>query len=381
MHQFLSVFPEGFHVNFESNIDVYYALVVSLPFRIRTGKILRLSPSCNIDVVFRNPIDIPNGMAVDQAIRLPSRGGDDSTMDRFNTEALILDKEPKRPAGFLSSLVKYLDRTQEVKFPELGTRFKESLKSLNESIVAYHHATDCMSGGVGTVERLSLRTFYERIRFGKPLICDAGYEFRDSEIVEMFDAQHQFMIAKDSTVYGALDDFESDRIGTIDTYLKLNNRFPFYRFVLDARSKMSEGDLISAILFAVVALENVHAIIFQRRLERQMRPSVDSDEHRYKLAEEKSSELLREVGFSKSLDLTSLLFLSCDEKLEEEEVQKCKLGISIRNEIMHSIVKRGKYRLHNRTENQIQVAYSSVLKAVEHFASIIESEEGDEPGG
>jgi hypothetical protein len=63
------------------------------------------------------------------------------------------------------------------------------------------------------------------------------------------------------------------------------------------------------------------------------------------------------------------------------DIQQCKLGITIRNEIMHALAKKGQYRLRNRTSTQITNAYSSVLKVFNHFAKIVEREVEEENRG
>ncbi len=135
---------------------------------------------------------------------------------------------------------------------------------------------------------------------------------------------------------------------------------------------MVEQDYVSGILFAVVVLEGVHSALLQMRLDRQMAASITDADVRAKQADAFANRLLKDVGFSESLEMTSLLFLDAEDRPPEDEMRKCKLGITIRNEIMHALAKKGQYRLRNRTNQQMSEAYSSVLKVFDHFAAIVE---------
>ena len=139
------------------------------------------------------------------------------------------------------------------------------------------------------------------------------------------------------------DEVPADQLARIHRYAQLHQRFLFYQFALDAKSKMVEQDFVSAILFAVVALEGVHSALLQMRLDRRMAASITDSDIRAKQAEATANRLLKDVGFSESIEMTSLLFLDAEDRPPEDQMRKCKLGITIRNEIMHALAKKGQY--------------------------------------
>jgi hypothetical protein len=75
-----------------------------------------------------------------------------------------------------------------------------------------------------------------------------------------------------------LDDAPQNTLERVQDYVGLHQRFLYYQFVLDAKSRMVEGDYVSAILFAVVALEGVHSAILQISLKDQFKQSIVNDE-------------------------------------------------------------------------------------------------------
>jgi hypothetical protein len=135
---------------------------------------------------------------------------------------------------------------------------------------------------------------------------------------------------------------------------------------------MVEADYTTAILFAVVALEGVHAVLLQLALDRVLGSSPHNPAARAKLVEEKAEKLLKDVGFSEMIEFTSTVFLQPEERPAPEDVTAAKLGITIRNEIMHALAKKGQYKLRNRTNAQIAEAYKNVLKMYDHFVRIVE---------
>lgn len=62
-----------------------------------------------------------------------------------------------------------------------------------------------------------------------------------------------------------------------------------------------------------------------------------------------------------------------DERPPLEELDACAKGITIRNEIMHALVKNGEYGFRKRKNNEICNAYSAVLKVYYRYVAAIES--------
>jgi hypothetical protein len=366
-------FPDDLDFKTVVDIHVYNGFILPLPFRLRTGPFFSVHVSDSFDVILRNRLAIPHGTPSDDVLRMMWEGKNFRPREQFFTEALVLDKNPLVTANFRGEFVAYMESTGDHKMPGTGARYFEATTSLNDAIVGYHHATKSLFGGTA-VERVTQPAFFERLRYLHTIVCPSKYELSQENLIEVLDArgEREFTQLAGQFTTSQLDDVPASQLAQVQRYAQLNQRFLFYQFALDAKSRMVEQDYVSAILFAVVALEGVHSALLQMRLYRQMAASITDADIRAKQAEATANRLLKDVGFSESLEMTSLLFLDPEDRPREDELRNCKLGITIRNEIMHALAKKGQYRLRNRTNQQISEAYSSVLKVFDHFAAIVE---------
>jgi hypothetical protein len=372
--QFAFVFPDDINLQAAGEFAVFNAFILTLPFRLRVGRFFTVHAGDSFDVVLRNPLDIPKGTSQDEVNKLTWKGRSFRPRDEFYTEALILDKKPKLPDTFRNEFALMFANAQgEAKLPNTEPRYFDALTRLNDVIVGYHHATNDLFGG-SPLERLTSVVFFERLRYLHTIACPESHLMNQQELTEVFDARgdREFRSIPGMFTTSNLDDAPQNTLEKVQDYVGLHQRFLYYQFVLDAKSRMVEGDSVSAILFAVVALEGVHSAILQISLKEQLKQSVANEQDRQKRAEATANRLLMDVGLSESLELTCSLFLSPEDQPPTEELQKCKIGITIRNEIMHALAKKGQYRLRNRTDAQISEAYSAVLKMYRHFAGLVE---------
>jgi len=362
---FALLFPDDFDLTGPTDIRVNHGYVMTLPFRIRTGRFFVLHVG-DFDLIFRNHLDIPFGTSSDDVLTLMWEGKSFRPREQFYTEVLILDKKPPVPPEFRDEFTGFLASPEKVNMPGVEARYFEALSCLNDAIVGYHHATNSVFGGA-PVERLRNQTFFE-------------HQLSEKELLDIFDAraEREFIQVPGQFTTGQLDDVPDTQLGEIQRYTALHQRFLFYQFAFDAKSRMIASDYVSAILFAVIALEGVHSALLQMRLNRHLAASISDTDARARQAESMANRLLKEVGFSETLEMTSLLLLDPADRPREDEIQNCKLGITIRNEIMHALAKRGQYRLRNRTNNQISEAYSSVLKVFNNFATLVERDSEEE---
>ena len=370
--QFIFTFPDDFDPAQHQSFSVANAYVLTLPFRVRVGRFLTINVSDSFDVFFRNTLDIPEGTSNDALTQLLWDGERTRPREQFFTDVAVLDLSPKIPAEFREQLVNLVDDQPDQQMPESGSKYFDALTALNDAIVGYHHATRCLFGGT-VVERFTDQMFFDRLRYRHTLIYPETYQLTTDDIHEVFDARGERLFTQLSGQFSLeLADAPEDQWHRIESFTQLHQRFLFYQFALDAKSKMVERDFVTAILFAVVALEGVHSTLLQMRLNANLTESIADPNERAKKAEDTTNRLLRDVGFAESLDLTNNLFLTGDERLDENQLRDCKLGISIRNEVMHALAKRGQYRLKNRTNQQISDAYSNVMTVFRHFAEIVE---------
>jgi hypothetical protein len=374
IQNFLEI-PGKMDVESISNAQIYNIFILTLPFRIRTGTLFTVRLDDSFEVIFRNKLNIPRGIPREDIWGLLDQGDKHRPYEHFFTEAYILDKHPPIDTAYREKFAKYVTTRDSESVPRLRGREYEAFTFLNDVIVGYHHSINNTLGGT-FIKRLSLHTFYGRLRYIYTVISPSGYQISESALIEILDTLgEQGFMSFDTPMFSfeGLDDISDAQKSNIQHYSRLHQRFLFYQFALDAKARMIELDYISAIIFAVVALEGVHAVLLRMRLYRQLTQSIMNPEVRARQAETTAERLLRDVGFYETLDMTILLFLKPEERPTPEEIKKCKEGITYRNDIMHALVNnRGQYRLRNRTNAQISDAYGNVLKIFNHFAMLVE---------
>ena len=348
------------------------AFILRLPFRVRTGMLFRLSVDSSFEVVFRNNLDIPHTTTTDDLSKLTWVGTKLRPKDEFLTEVMIIDRNPPVDEATAKQFAERLQQANGEAMPGYNNRLFQAFEALNDAIVAYHSATQSLFGGY-VVERLTTHEFLERLRYTHTILSPPDYVFTDQDIHDILNARpdRQFMQVGSQFALD-LADYPPDTISSIQECLKHHRQFLFYQFALDAKAKMVEGDYVSAIIFAAVALEGAHAALLQMCLDRIMGGTVSNPEERAKLVELKANKLLLEVGFAEMVDITSMMFLEEADRPSPDDVEACKRGITIRNEIMHAKAKKGQYKLRNRTNVQITDAYSNMLKLYQHFVGVIE---------
>jgi hypothetical protein len=135
---------------------------------------------------------------------------------------------------------------------------------------------------------------------------------------------------------------------------------------------MVQRDFMAGLLYAVIALEGAHAVVLQLCLRKRAAAVYPDENQCHKFVVEKANKLLVDVGFSAMLELTSLLFLDDADRLNPNDIKACQQGITIRNEIMHALAKRGQYKFRNRRTDEINKAYSAVMQTYNQFVELIE---------
>jgi hypothetical protein len=368
-------FPDTFDLDTVGAKNIHTAFIVKLPFRIRAGALRRLRIDSATEVVFRNKIDIPIKLEANDYIKLAWIDGKWRPYDVLCSEVMIIDRSPKTSDEEAKKLAAFAKDPAQTTLPEYSQRFIEAHQSLNAAIVAYHTATQHLFGGY-IIERLTDVEFSDCLRHVHAIIVPADRSLLDDELVQVFDAkaEREFNSVSRQFSLDLADAPESD-LAKLSRSLELHERFIFYQFALDAKSHMAQRDLLPAMLHAVVALEGAHAILLQLRLKARAIKMFQKEADRDKYAATKAEKLLLEVGLTEMIEMTSLCFLGESERPTVEEIEACKKGITIRNEIMHALTKRGQYRIRNRNMDDISMAYSSVLKMYDHFVGLIEKAE------
>jgi hypothetical protein len=351
----------------EDNIRV--AFVVRLPFRLRLGRHRRYIYDDQFEIWIRNKVNLPPGTTFQQAMPYLKTAAGQLSPDILFSEALIVNRKVKVNPASLEP-VRKTTKNDEIPPIECEKKYFLALKALNDFLVAFHTATKEMFGGTA-IRRLSNMEFFNRLRFEITLICPAGAEVDTELAEELLNSQVEREIVVGHQFTGEWGDVAEDRLGFIQRALELQEIFIFYEFAFEAKSRMVEEDYVGALLYAVVAFEGAHATYLKLGLDRKFSFITDEGE-REKVVNERAERLLKEAGISAIYRLTPVLFMDEDERPSEEDLEKCGKGITMRNEIMHSVAKKGRYKLRNRTTAQLTEAFSAVLKVYDCFVAAIE---------
>ncbi len=358
-----------------------YAYVVPMPFRFRIGpgSVHRIDAGDDFEVLIHNLIPVPSGtdfdiqFKIDQKVReaLPHLKMGDSMM----SDVLIIDNKP----GFDDEVAKSLMREHSEGGSYSTTqpsphRHRLALSKLNDVIVAYHFATRELFGG-RPVQRLGEHDLYQRTTWEHLILCPSEKVITDDEVRDLIKGRPAVREISNKPP-GISFNFDDLTLGTasLTKSLRLHRRYPFYQFVLDAKTKLMEEELSTALLFSVAAMEGVHAVVLRRSLRSRLGQhpvSKDADS----FVAERAEALLISAGFSEMIEMTSTILLPEQDRPPYGNVRACKLGLTIRNEIMHALSKGTGYKFRNRTDDQIRESCNAVLKLYDHFISLLERDE------
>ena len=371
-HSFLVVVPDNFEPRSITKANVRTVFVLRLPFRVRVGTVRRLRVDPTMEVVFRNKLPIPKPLGDDGMYKLLWDGMKPRPREELFTDVLILDSKPEASDEEATALAAWLQDEAKGEMPDYKRRYFAAHEALNDTIVAYHTATNHLIGGYA-VERLTDTEFFSALRFEYTVLCPSEYELTDADLEQLLEVKGDREFISIGVQFGLdLADASEDQLAKLDKSLELHREYIFYQFALDAKSHMAQRDFMAGLIYAVIALEGVHAVVLQFCLRKRAAEVMLDEDHCDKFVEEKVNKLLMEVGFSSMLEMTSLLLLDKGERLSLDDIKSCQHGITIRNEIMHALAKRGQYRFRNRRINEINMAYSAVMKTYSQFVQLIE---------
>jgi hypothetical protein len=173
-------------------------------------------------------------------------------------------------------------------------------------------------------------------------------------------------------VHGDFGDLPLTLLEGIKRSLDLKHEYIFYEFALDAKTRMANKDYVAALLYSVIALEGAHAAMLRLGLQSRFMHILDEEE-RNKVVESRVADLLRTEGLFVLNQLTPFLFMEENERPSANEINACATGITMRNAIMHSIRKKGRYRLRQWSNREITDAYSDVLAVYNKYVRAIEA--------
>jgi hypothetical protein len=292
--------------------------------------------------------------------------------EQLLTDVLIVDAKPEVTDEEATALAAWLKNEADGAMPNYRKRYFAAHEALNDAIVAYHTATNHLVNGYA-VERLTDTEFFSVLRFEYTVLCPDNYELTDPDLEQLLDTRGEREFISVGGQFGLdLADASEEELARLDRSLQLHRDYIFFQFALDAKSHMVQRDFMAGLLYAVIALEGAHAVLLQHCLRKRAAETIADANQCGKYVEEKANKLLMDVGFSAMLEMTSLLFLDNRDRMNPEDIKACQYGITIRNEIMHALAKRGQYRFRNRRIDEINTAYAAVMKIYHQFVHLIE---------
>jgi hypothetical protein len=346
---------------------------------VRAGKLLKISLDAAFAVIFRNQIDIPHGSTQDEVHRAICAGDVPCRVDDLCTDIVVVDHKPAVDDALAKRFASFLQSERNGTPPQEMARYSPAAAALNDGIVAYYSATQ-LSGGTRSVARLTFNEFLASLRHADTVICAPDYEFSDDDIEHILGEDGRPSITAAESVDLDLADCAPAQLASIERYVHFHRKFIFYQFALDARSRMHDGDYVSALLFAIIALEAAHAIVLRMCLESKLATVIADRNQRAKHASERAENLLVRAGFSAMVELTSTVLLDDRDRPKVDDVIACQRAITIRNEIMHALTKKHGYKLRNRKNDDLTRAYTDALKVYYHFCGIIKRAEASTSG-
>ncbi len=350
--------------------NIRFATHILLPFRLRTGPFRRfLCDRERLDeVCLRNKVVVPpqaqlNDLDLNDIIET------NRTSDLM-TEALVIEGSPPIDADELDAIRHMLipqspaDRIAEMqemaaagkyrptfspsdialRHHPLSPRQRESssLTVLNSFLVGYERATkDC--GGIPPLRRLTSPdlTIYTSVHW--VIICQADYRMDDAEIARLLDYAATANLYKKVLSPSQLVDLPEAVLAKIPNTIAEQGHYLFHEFAFEAARQRQTNDLLLAVVYAVLALEGVHAEFLRTVMPEKLDPGLNTNQL--------IIDLLREQGLFTLFKLTPSLFMHAQERPFASLLERCEKGITVRNDYMHSLHKKGKYKVRSYRES------------------------------
>lgn len=350
--------------------NVRSIFILRLPFRLRVGTLRKFTYDDTYQVWVRNRLDVPAGTKHEEFHKkIADPANRRARFDLAFSEVMIVCNRVNVDQGTVQAIINNLDGKGGDPVAYDNKPFK-ALGVLNDFLVAVHTATGELFGG-RPLCKLTDSMFFDCLRFEFTLLCRPEMELDDEYATQLFDTHVDREFIKGQQFFGEWGDWPADKVAGIEQAIRQQDQFIFYEFAFESKSRMVDREFVPALLYSVVALEGAHAAFVKQSLQAKF-AFVENERDRSRLVEEHAERLLREAGLTTLYQLTPFLFMEQDERPTLEELEECGKGISIRNEIMHSLAKKGQYKLRNRTPEDLTDAYEAVLKVYDRYRAAVE---------
>lgn len=334
--------------------------LVQLPYRIRIGTLRHFAVETNqqFDVWLHNRVDLPTGTGTEAIVI----GGKAKCYEEAFTDVFVSPRKPVIPDDISGWLKNWA--SQEFRIGPRGVmqNVQPCIDALNEFLIGYFAVVGRVEAG-HPLRRLSYLDFSAAC-VEIVLIQPAGFVPLDGHLLELF-ARLPERKSQSTGFVGAFDDIPSSQIALIPRGIQRHKTFIFYEQAFEAYSRLFRLDSTSALIYMVVAFEAAHAAFLNLALQDKLQHLT---EHQI---EGVVSTLLREHGISAIYQITPYLFMDEHEMPSQGDLEACQEGITLRNDMMHSIRKKGQYNLRKKSNRTI-TAFMAVESVYKKYVFAIE---------
>ncbi len=364
---------ESFDYAATSKEHVSFGYTLTLPFRLRTGSICRyIVPyrDKEFEVHLVNRVKIATAPPAEDKAAWLAYQTSMLQRDDLWTDVLVVARRPTLKPEVINA-IRTWNQTEPAK-KHVDPPFRligGAINAINRLIIAYSTATGVTTGG-DFLRQLSVHEFMDSVRVAYSLLHPADYRFSDVDVLR-FSSERRQPVQSVIRVQSSdgLHDLAETALAGINRYIQLQESFIFYELLFDAKAKMADRDHRGALLLAVVALEAAHGEFVSRTLPKRL-PAESKESENTGLAE----DFQRELGFKLCCQLTPYLFMEPAVRPDPEDIKTCVKGITYRNEIMHGLRKKGKYRIRSRSNRELEAAYVAILRVCDCYRKAVESE-------
>jgi hypothetical protein len=349
---------DGFELSQLRPEDIRYGLELRLPFRVRTGTLIKVPPADkDAEIWLFNSVAIPSGSHL-PAILHSLLDKDRASYRELWTQAVVILSSPSLVDGAVEAL-----RNGDPKALGLGENKFRALTALNEVIYGYSEVTISLFGGA-PLRFLTDTDLFEALRLELAFLAVPDYVVTDSDIREILDWRPERELRSLGQLTGDLTDLDPDTFAAIPDRIHQLREHAYHELAFKAKTAMVEREPVIALVLACAALEGAHAALLRKALS----PSLSTNP---KGVDGLTDSLLREQGIYTLMQLTLYAFMDAMHRPTAADIASCLDALIIRNDIVHAKQKRGAYKLRTHTFNDLSTAYAAVLKVYSSLAGAL----------
>ena len=334
--------------------QVRMAHVIKLPFRLRVGtqEEYHFDWQGPIDLYVRNPLHINEGMEGMPRVK---------TVEELWSQVLLITAQVSLSEEDMQLLRSWSEKDGNV--PSIGSHGEfRAMEAINQFVAAYAKIINDVRGG-HPLHMMSPFEFFDTISLQGILICPQSYAFSHGEVDELFTVKGKWIISKGISLSGPMHNLPQDRLvrlkDEVSQQIAKQSGLFFYELAFRARSESMSAHNIEALLFAVAALEGVHAAFVNMAMKNVLH-HLTEPQRRALL-----NTFLREEGFHTLCQITPYMLMRDSERPSPDLLSQCVKAIERRNAIMHKSYKANERRLEFNPARVVLKVYDAYVQAFE----------------